>query len=88
MSAKIEWHSNMEGTQPRTIGRLPKKPVIWIGEIWLQLPSGEKDIRAWRSNQPLSKDQARGVLGQLRESLIGENGKQTAVASGFWCKSR
>lgn len=88
MSARIEWNNDMPSTQPRTIGRLPRKAVIWIGEIWLTLPSGEKDIRAWRSNQPITTDQAQTVLGQLLTSLIGEHGKNSATHSGFWCKSR
>lgn len=78
----------MHNTLPRTIGRLPRKAVVWIGEIWLTLPSGEKDIRSWRSNQPITTDQARTVLGQLLTSLINEWGKDSAVSSGFWCSSR
>ena len=88
MSARIEWSNEMSTTQPRTIGRLPKKAVIWIGEIWLKLPGGETDIRAWRSNQPITTAQARTVLGQLLDSLIGEHGKDSAISSGFWCRSR
>lgn len=88
MSARIEWNNEMPTVHPMTRGRLPKKPVVWIGEIWLTLPSGEKDIRAWRSNQPITTAQARTVLGQLLDSLIGEHGKDSARSSGFWCKSR
>lgn len=88
MSARIEWSHGMASTTPRTIGRLPRKAVIWIGEIWLTLPSGEKDIRAWRSNQPITTTQARTVLGQLLEQLISEHGKDSAISSGFYCKSR
>lgn len=88
MSARIEWSNEMQATRPRTIGRLPRKAVTWFGEIWLLLPSGEKDIRAWRSNQPITTNQAQTVLGQLLDSLIGEHGKNTAKSSGFWCKSR
>jgi hypothetical protein len=88
MSAKIVWSNDMATLQPQTIGRLPKKPVIWIGEIWFQVQGGERDIRSWRSNNPITKDQARTVLCQLLDSLIGEHGKDSAVSSGFWCKSR
>lgn len=88
MSARIEWHNEMPTTYPMTRGRLPKKPVVWMGEVWLTLPGGEKDIRAWRANQPLNTEQARTVLGQLLQSLINEHGKDSAVSSGFWCKSR
>ena len=88
MSARIEWSNDMTTTQPKTIGRLPRKAVVWIGEIWLTLPGGEKDIRAWRSNQPITTAQARTVLGQLLASLIGEHGEDSAVNSGFWIRSR
>ncbi len=88
MSARVEWSNDMAGTQPRVTGRLPKRPVVWIGEIWLTLPGGEKDVRAWRSNQAITTAQARTVLEQLLNSLIGEHGKNSAVNSGFWCKSR
>lgn len=88
MSALIQWSNEMPTTHPMTRGRLPKKPVVWIGEIWLTLPTGEKDIRAWRSNQPITTAQARTVLGQLLDSLIGEHGKHSAKSSGFWAKSR
>lgn len=88
MSARIDWNNEMGSTQPRITGMLPKRPVVWHGEIWLLLPDGEKDIRAWRSNQPITTTQARTVLGQLLESLTGEHGKDSAKSSGFWCKSR
>lgn len=88
MSARVDWHNEMESLHPRVTGRLPRRPVVWFGEIWLTLPSGEKDIRAWRSNQPMSTDQAKTVLGQLLDRLIGEHGKDSAVSSGFFCKSR
>lgn len=88
MSARIDWNNEMGSTQPRITGRLPRKPVVWIGEIWLLLPTGEKDIRAWRSNQPITTGQARTVLGQLLDSLISEHGKDSAKSSGFFCKSR
>lgn len=88
MSARVEWNNSMATTHPATIGRLPKKPVVWIGEVWMVFPSGEKDIRAWRSIQPITTAQARTVLGQLLDRLIGEHGRDTAVDSGFWCKSR
>lgn len=88
MSARIEWNNSMPSVQPRTIGRLPRKPVVWIGEIGLKLPGGELDIRSWRSNQAISTDQAKTVLVQLMTSLINEHGKDSALHSWFWCKSR
>lgn len=75
-------------TVPRTIGKLPKKPVVWIGAVWLQMPDGELDTRSWRSNGPINTGQARQVLAQLLEQLIGEHGKDAATWSGFYCQSR
>lgn len=88
MSVRIEWKNEMAGTQPIQIGKQPKKPVHWIGEIFLILPTGEKDIRAFRSNAPMSTQNVQTVLGQLLDRLIGEHGKDSAVNSGFWVKSR
>jgi hypothetical protein len=88
MSARIEWSNDMATTHPRRSGQLPKKAVHWIGEIWLLLPSGEKDIRSFRTNNPLSTGHVQVVLGQLLDRLVGEHGKESAVSSGFWCKSR
>lgn len=88
MSAQIQWRNSMQDRAPTITGRLPKKPVIWFGEIYLTMPDGEKDIRAWRSKQPMTCAQARTVLGQLLMMLIDEHGKDSAVDSGFWCRSR
>lgn len=88
MSARVEWNNEMAGTYPRTNGPLPKKPVHWIGEIWLLMPSGEKDMRSFRSNNPMSTGHVQIVLGQLLDRLIGEHGRDSAISSGFWCKSR
>lgn len=88
MSALIEWSNRMPTTQPRITGRLPRKPTHFFGEIYLQLPGGERDVRAWRSNQKMTTTQARTVLEQLLNSLIGEHGRDQAISSGFWVRSR
>lgn len=88
MSALIKWDNRMPTVYPMTKGRLPKKPVVWMGAIWLQIPGGELDTRSWRSNGPITCEQARTVLDQLLTALINEHGKDAAVWSGFWCKSR
>jgi len=88
MSARVEWNNHMKTTNPMTTGQLPKKPVIWRGEVFLQLPGGIKDVRQWISRQPMTTDQARVVLGQLLNQLIGEHGKDSAVHSGFVAVSR
>lgn len=88
MSAQIRWSNSMVDRAPIVLGRLPKKPVIWFGEIYLTMPDGEKDIRAWKSKQPMTCENAKTVLGQLLDMLIGEHGKDSAIDSGFWLKSR
>ena len=85
----IQWHNRMEGPPVVDSARsVPKKPVMWWGEIWLILPDGEKDTRAWRSNTPITRYQAQAVMGQLLDSLVAEHGKDAAVDSGFWLRSR
>ena len=88
MSATVKWDNRYPTTTPQTIGKLPKKPVVWMGSVWLLMPDGELDTRSWRSNGPITCLQARTVLGQLLDSLISEHGKDAAVWSGFSCKSR
>lgn len=85
----IQWHNSMDGPPVVDSARsVPKKPVMWHGEIWLILASGEKDARAWRSKTPITRHQAQAVMGQLLDSLVGEHGKDMAVDSGFWLRSR
>jgi len=54
MSARVQWDNRQPTTMPRTIGKLPKKPVVWMGAVWLQMPDGEMDTRSWRSNGPIT----------------------------------
>jgi hypothetical protein len=86
--SRVHWRNGMSLPVVDNARSVPKKPVIWIGEIWLQLPTGFKDIRAWRANKPLTRQQAQTVLHQLLEELIDEHGNDAAVDSGFWMKSR
>lgn len=85
----VRWCNRMDGP-PIVDGKrsVPKKPVIWIGSIWLVLPDGEKQERSWRSNQPITRQQAQTVLAQLLEQMVAEVGNDAAVDAGFWMKSR
>jgi len=71
---------------------VPRKPVIWFGEIWVAVPAEggktEYDTRSWRANKPITRQQAQSVLHQLREQLIGEHGSELPFDSGFWMQSR
>ena len=85
----VQWNNSMDGPPVVDNARsVPKKPVMWHGEIWIVLPDGEKDTRAWRSNQPITRQQAQTVMAQLLASLVGEHGKDAAVDAGFWMRSR
>lgn len=88
---RVEWRNSMAGPPKVVKGGIPKKPVVWIGAIWLKLPGVTKDeidTRSWRSNKPLSCADARAVLDQLLTMLINEHGKDNAIDSGFWLQSR
>lgn len=85
----VRWCNLMAGP-PQVDGNrsVPKKPVIWVGSIWLKLPDGEKHERSWRSNQPITRGQAQEVLHALLAEMVAEVGNNTAVDAGFWMKSR
>lgn len=81
----VTWNNSMNGPPIVNGARsVPKKPVIWHGEIWLQLPDGIKDTRSWRSTRPITRKQAQEVLAEL----ISEHGENAAVDAGFWMRSR
>lgn len=84
----VFWRNSMAVPVVENARSVPKKPVIWFGEIWLILPDGEKDTRAWRANKPMTRQQAQTVLAQLLDQLIGEHGIDAAVDSGFFMRSR
>lgn len=84
----IFWRNSMAVPVIDNARSVSKKPLIWFGEIWLILPDGEKDTRAWRSNKPMTRQQAQTVLAQLLDQLIGEHGSDAAVDSGFFMRSR
>lgn len=93
--AKIMWrhgmvHPAIVSVKGKPSG-VPKKPVIWIGEIWFTVPHGgkmETDTRSWCANKPMTRQDAQAVLHQLHTQLVNEHGKETATDSGFWMQSR
>lgn len=85
----VVWRNSMNGPPQCDNARAcPRGKVVWIGSIWLTLPSGECDTRTWRSNGKITRQDAQSVLQALLASLIGEHGNHTAVDSGFTLKSR
>lgn len=86
---QVFWNSRMQGPPVcDNVRSVPKKPVVWIGSVWLTLPGGECDTRSWRSNGRITRQQAQDVLKALLDQLVGEHGKDSAVDSGFTLKSR
>lgn len=83
----VIWRNSMNGP-PIVSGGMPKVPTVWFGEIYLVMPSGEKDTRQWRSNGKITRKDAQAVLEKLLDMLIGEHGKESAVDSGFTIRSR
>lgn len=86
--SRVHWRNGMRVPVVDNARSVPRKPVIWHGEIWLVLPGGVKDTRIWRANNKMTRQQAQTVLHQLLAELIDEHGENTAVDSGFWMQSR
>lgn len=85
----VTWNNRMAGPPVVNGSRsVPKKPVIWHGEIWLKLPDGSKDARSWRSKQKITRQQAQEVMAAMLADLVAENGENAAVDAGFWMQSR
>ncbi|MNR36851.1 hypothetical protein D3C85_1548250 [compost metagenome] len=87
----VQWRNSMNGP-PVVFGarNVPKKPVIWYGEIWLILPGTPpiKDTRQWRSKNPITRQDAQAVLAAMLDDLVAEHGNDAAIDSGFWMRSR
>lgn len=87
--ARVVWNNSMDGPPVVDNARsVPKRPVIWWGEIWLLMPDGVRDTRQWRAKRPMLKEQAQDVLRAMLADLIAENGNNAAIDSGFMMMSR
>lgn len=87
--SRITWCNSVGGLPKVDNARsVPRKPVIWWGEVWLRMPDGSKDTREWRAKQKITRCQAQEVLGFLLDDLIAENGNDTATDSGFTLECR
>lgn len=85
--SKITWVNGQAAPQVDGWANVPKKPVIWWGEVWLKLPNGDKVAQAWRSRQKIRGSDAMDVIRALLNELVEENGVD-AIDSGFWIQSR
>ena len=88
----VTWRNSFKGPPVVANARgVPKKPVIWHGEIWLLIPGTPKNVkyvRAWRASKPITRQEAQEVLALLLADLIAEHGNDAAIDSGFWMMSR
>lgn len=85
----IQWHNSMDGPPVVDNARsVPKRPVIWFGEVWLLMPDGAKHSRGWRSHNKITRQQAQDVMRAMLDDLIAECGKDAAVDSGFRMECR
>lgn len=88
----VTWRNSFKGPPVVDGARsVPKKPVVWHGEIWLLIPGTPKNakhVRAWRATRPITKEHAQEVLAILLAELIAEHGNDAAIDSGFWMMSR
>lgn len=75
---RVVW-SNQVGGLPRVDNArsVPKKPVIWWGEVWLRLSAGERVANAWRSHNKITRQQAQEVMHAMLAALI-------AKGAGLW----
>lgn len=82
--SRVTWSNRVGGLpQVDNARSVPKRPVIWWGEVWLLMPDGAKHSRGWRSHTKITRGQAQEVLRIMLEDLIAECGKDAAVDSGF-----
>lgn len=94
MSCHVVWKNSMGDAAPHVNNArlVPKKPTIWYGEIYLVVPDDDgnlvKDSRTWKTPNKVLKEDAMFIVDELRKRLIGEHGKDNAVDSGFWMRSR
>lgn len=83
----VSWRNGQDAPQVNGWRNVPRKPVIWHGELWLKLPDGTKVSQTWRARQKIRGSEAIDVVRALLNELVAENGTE-AIDSGFWIQSR
>ena len=86
---RVVW-SNTVGGLPRVDNArsVPRKPVLWWGEVWLKMPDGSRSAREWRSKEKITRQDAQEVLAVMLGDLVDECGADAAVDSGFRLECR
>lgn len=86
---RVVWSNKVGGLpQVDNARSVPKRPVVWWGQVWLLMPEGVRHIRNWRASQPITRQQGQDVLRAMLEDLIEECGNDAAVDSGFMMACR
>lgn len=87
--SRITWCNSVGGNPAVDNARsVPKKPVIWWGNVWLLMPSGYRHSRPWRADAPITREEAQVILRMLLDELIEECGRDAAIDSGFRLECR
>lgn len=73
---KIEWRQSWDKCRVHGRKYLPKKPVIWTGEAWLQYENGERFISEFRTGSPVLRFDAQLVIVALLDELAAEHGDE------------
>lgn len=87
--SRITWFNSVGGLPVVDDARsVPKKPVIWRGEVWLRLPDGSKSSREWKVKQRVTREQAQDVMRAMLDDLLDECGRNEAIDAGFTLECR
>jgi hypothetical protein len=87
--ARVIWTDSVGGL-PRcdNTRSVPRKPVLWFGEVWLKMPDKTRSARSWRAQHPITRAEAQEVMAIMLDELIEECGRDAAVESGFRLECR
>jgi len=86
---RVTWCNSVGGLPVvDNVRSVPKKPVMWHGEVWLKMPDGSRSARSWRSHDKISRHNAQEVMAVMLDELIDECGKDAAIDSGFRLECR
>jgi hypothetical protein len=88
---RIYWKSTWANARVRVegINYLPKRPVVWRGNVWMDFVRGgviERDAREWKAGSPITQKEGQAILKMMLSDLLEENGND-AVAAGFEMRS-
>lgn len=86
---RVTWCNSVGGyPQVDNARSVPKKPMVWRGDVWLLMPDGFRHGRTWRSTGKITRQQAQQVLHAMLDDLLEECGRDAAVDSGFRMECR